>query len=113
MDNLPGAPYSESDSLMSMFQIDLDNYMKIKFAFMYHMHLPGSELELWPYWEYEMHLETLHDVIQKKQQAERKSSKDMESMNPASSASSLMKQASSSMPKPPSMPSPSSFKMPR
>lgn len=78
---------------------------------MYHMHIPGSELEYWDYYEYETHLETLNDVLQKKQQAEKRSSKEMEGMNPSQNASSLMKQASSSMPKAPSMPNPGSFKM--
>lgn len=82
---------------------------------MYHMHTPGSELEQMPYWEFEMMVETLQDVLKKKQDAEKKSYKDSDaySMNPSAQANSMMKTASSSMPKAPSMPSPSSFRMPK
>lgn len=82
---------------------------------MYHMHTPGAELELMPYWEYEMMVETLQDVLKKKQDAEKKSYKDTDSYqgNPASTANSMMRSASSSMPKAPSMPSPGSFRMPK
>lgn len=102
--------------MLNIFQVDLENYIKVKFAFMYHLHIAGSEVEHWPYWEYEMMIETLNDVLQKKQQAEKKAYKDTDAYkgsDPSRAAGSLLKQASSSMPKAPSMPSPGSFKMPR
>jgi hypothetical protein len=108
--NLPQEPYSESDTLLNIFQIDLENYLKVKFAFMYHMSIQGREVESWPYWEYEMHVETLSDVIKKKKQAEQQQGKTDGKTDPSKTAGSLMRQASSSMPK---MPNASSFKMPK
>lgn len=98
-------------SMLSMFQIDLDNYLKVKFGLMYHLHLPPEDIEKWPYWEYEMHVEMLADVLKKKQQGENQQSKEMnqQQINPQTTANNFMKKAQSSQPKV-SMPS---FRMPR
>lgn len=115
--NLPGKPYAAEDSLLHIYQINLDNSDKIIFAFMYHMNIPGSELEHWPYWLYEKHVEMLNDVLQKKQNAENKAYKDTEAYkgnhDPNRMASGLLKQATSSLPKAPTMPNPGSFRMPK
>lgn len=92
--------------MLSVFQVDLENLIKVKFAFMYHMQVPGSELESWPFWEYEMHLETLSDIIKKKKQ---QNDRQSDSGDATRSASSLMRQATSSMPKAPT----GQFKMPK
>lgn len=98
-------------SMLSLFQIDLENYLKVKFGLMYHLHLPPSDIESWPYWEYEMHVEQLADVLKKKQQGEDKQAKEMnqQQFNPQKSADSFMKKAQTSAPKV-SMPS---FRMPK
>lgn len=98
-------------SMLSLFQIDLENYLKVKFGLMYHLHLPPEDIEKWPYWEYEMHVEMLADVLKKKQQGEDKQSSQLnqQQINPQKSADSFMRKAQSSQPKV-SMPS---FRMPK
>lgn len=88
-------------SMLSMFQVDVENYLKVKFGLMYHLHLPPGDIDLWPYWEYEMHVEMLADVLKKKAAAEKGQSGDMNQsqMNPQKASSDLMKSASSKMPK--------------
>lgn len=95
-----------------MFQVDLDNYQRIKFAFMYHMHIPGAEVESWPYWEYETQTEILADVIKKRNQQEQQNQKEAQgsSSDHGRQAQSFLQKAQSTMPK---MPSPGSFKMPK
>lgn len=98
-------------SMLSLFQIDLDNYLKVKFGLMYHLHLPPEDIEKWPYWEYEMHVEMLADVLKKKQQGEKQQQGEMnqQQMNPQKTADGFMKKAQTNMPKV-SMPS---FRMPK
>lgn len=108
MDNKP--PINPNDTLLTLFQVDLDNYQKIKFAFMYHLHINPSEVDAWPYWEYEKQVEILVDVIKKKNAQEEKSQREANAGDPSKQASSFMQKAQSSMPK---MPSGNSFKMPK
>ena len=77
--------------LFGLFQIDMDNYIKIKFAFMYHMQIPPEEIDKWPYWEYETYIEMLSDVLKKKQEAEKGNSNSNSSMtNPSQDAKRMM-----------------------
>lgn len=96
-------------SMLSMFQIDLDNYMQVKFGLMYHMQIPPEQIENWPYWEYEMHVERLADVLKKKQQGEKNQAGEMTNsqINPQKAAADMMKKGQANLPKMPS------FRMPR
>jgi hypothetical protein len=82
---------SSTQGLFGLFQVDLDNYIKIKFAFMYHMQIPPSEIDNWPYWEYEMNIELLSDVLKKKQQAEKESHSAQGGGDVSQQASKMMK----------------------
>jgi len=91
----------DQQSMLSMFQVDLENYLKVKFGLMYHLHLPPEDIDRWPYWEYETHVEMLADVLKKKAAAEKNQDGGMsqQQMNPQKASSDLMKSASSKMPK--------------
>lgn len=95
----------EDFNLFGLFQVDLDNYMKVKFALMYHMQIPPEQIELWPYWEYQTHVELLGDVLKKKQNAEKESSSSQKSYDPHREAGKMMSKA-----KPPAVKMPS-FKL--
>jgi hypothetical protein len=95
---------SEVQGLFGMFQVNLDNYIKVKFAFMYHMQIPPEQIDNWPYWEYEEYVELLSDVLKKKQNAEKGESNQQSSMDPSREAGKIMKNAKMPTPKMPSMP---------
>jgi len=81
---------SGTQGLFGLFQVNLDNYIKVKFAFMYHMQISPEEIDNWPYWEYEEYVELLSDVLKKKQQAEKESSSQQSSHDPSKDASKYM-----------------------
>lgn len=72
---------------------------------MYHLQsLTPSEINSWPFWEFEDRVEKLNDILKKRQDAENKASKDSQTQqqggyNPQKSADSFIKKAQSSMPK--------------
>jgi len=82
---------SSVQGLFGLFQVNLDNYIKIKFAFMYHMQISPEEIDNWPYWEYEEYIELLSDVLKKKQDAEKGSGQHQSSMDPSREANKIMK----------------------
>lgn len=88
-------------SLLSLFQVDLENFLKIKFGLMYHLHLQPDQCENWPFWEFEMHVEQLAEVLKKKQDAEKGQGDSMhqQSMNPQKTADNFMRKAQSNVPK--------------
>jgi len=67
-------PFSDDgvSPLFGMFQVDLDNFLDIKFAIMYHMRLQPSEIEKLPYYEFEWHVKKLAEILKKKKDAEDK-----------------------------------------
>ena len=79
--------------LFGLFQIDMDNYIKIKFAFMYHMQIPPEQVDNWPYWEYETYIEMLSDILKKKQEAEKNQGSQSSSTmtNPSHEAAKMMR----------------------
>ena len=79
-----------SFNLFGLFQVNLDNYIKVKFAFMYHMQIPPEQIDNWPYWEYEEYVELLTDVMKKKQQNEKEQHSQQSSMDPSKDASKYM-----------------------
>lgn len=81
---------SDVQGLFGLFQVNLDNYIKVKFAFMYHMQISPEQIDNWPYWEYEDYVELLTDVLKKKQQNEKESSSQQSSMDPSKDASKYM-----------------------
>lgn len=95
----------EQFNLFGLFQVNLENYLKVKFAFMYHMQIPPEQIDNWPYWEYEEYVELLTDVLKKKQQAEKDSNSQQSSMNPSTEAGKFMKGVKMPSAKMPSMPS--------
>lgn len=78
-------------NLFGLFQVDLENYIKVKFAFMYHMQIPPEQIDNWPYWEYEEYMELLTDVLKKKQQTEKESSSSQQGMDPSKEAGKFMR----------------------
>lgn len=71
---------------------------------MYHLNIPGSEIESWVYWEYEKMVEILSDVLKKKQAAESKGSSEApRGGDPTKQAESFMRKAQQSTPKMPNM----------
>jgi hypothetical protein len=80
-----------NSGLFGLFQVDLDNYIKIKFAFMYHMQIPPEQIESLPYYEYEEYVELLSDILKKKQQSEKESSSQQQGMDPSREASKFMR----------------------
>lgn len=90
-ENNDGVQDSDVQGLFGLFQVNLENYLKIKFAFMYHMQIPPEQIDNWPYWEYEEYVELLTDVLKKKQQAEKESSSQQQGMNPGTEAGKFMK----------------------
>jgi hypothetical protein len=80
----------ENFSLFGLFQVDLENYLKIKFAFMYHMQIPPEQIDNWPYWEYEEYIELLSDVLKKKQDAEKGSNQHQSSLDPSREANKMI-----------------------
>ena len=94
---------SEVQGLFGMFQVNLENYIKVKFAFMYHMQIPPDQIDNWPYWEYEDYIELLTDVLKKKQQAE-KDTGSHQSMDPSREAGKFMKGVKMPSTKLPNMP---------
>jgi hypothetical protein len=95
--------------LFGMFQVDLDNFIKTKFALMYHLHIPPGEIEHFPYYEFEMHVDTLIDILKKKKEAEDAAAKESRSHNTSSDAQKAMRNVS----KQTSAWKPPSFKMPK
>lgn len=95
----------QQQSLLSLFQVDLENFLKIKFGLMYHLHLHPDACESWPFWEFEIHVEQLADVLKKKQEAEKGQGDSMnqQSFSPQKTAEGFMKKAQSNVPKVPSM----------
>lgn len=93
--------------LFALFQVDLDNYMKIKFALMYHIQLDPTSIENMPYYEFQMHVEQLADVLKKKQAAEKEGASTQKSYDPHREAGKMMSKA-----KPPSVKTPN-FKLPK
>jgi hypothetical protein len=79
-------------NLFGLFQVDMENYLKVKFAFMYHMQIPPEQIDNWPYWEYETNIELLSDVLKKKQEAEKGQGQghQQSSMDPSREASKMM-----------------------
>ncbi len=78
--------------LFVLFQIDLENYLKVKFALMYHMQIPPEQIDQFPFWEYEMYTEQLAEVLKKKQEAEKGNSNTQQSsMDPQREASKFMR----------------------
>jgi len=96
---------SEVQGLFGLFQVNLENYIKVKFAFMYHMQISPEQIDNWPYWEYEEYVELLTDVLKKKQAAEKDTSSQSGSMNPSQEAGKFMKGVKMPSAKMPNMPS--------
>lgn len=98
-------------SMLSLFQVDIENLVNVQFGLMYHLRVSPSEVNNWPYWEYEIYVERLAEVLKKKQQAEDKQGKEMnqQQFNPQKSADGFLKKAQGAAPKV-SMPS---FRMPK
>ena len=89
---------SDVQGLFGLFQVNLENYLKIKFAFMYHMQIPPEQIDAWPYWEYEEYIELLSDVLKKKQEAE-KGTNQSSNHDPSRDAGKMMSKIKSNMPK--------------
>ena len=89
--NEGGYVNSDTQGLFGLFQVDLENYLKIKFAFMYHMQIPPEQIDNWPYWEYEEYVEYLSDVLKKKQAAEKESAAAHGGGDVSQQASKMMK----------------------
>ncbi|MDA4131703.1 MAG: hypothetical protein OK454_01060 [Thaumarchaeota archaeon] len=94
--------------LFGMFQIDLDNYIKTKFALMYHLHISPGDIERLPYWEFEMHVDTLLDILKKKKEAEDNAAKEQKTSGMSSDAQRTMRQVTKQQ----NSWRPPSFKMP-
>ncbi len=78
--------------LFVLFQIDLENYLKVKFALTYHLHLSMEDIEKLPFYEYEIHTEMLLELLKKKQEAEKGNSNTQQSsMDPQREASKFMR----------------------
>lgn len=77
--------------LLALFQIDLENYLKIKFAMMQHLPAIAGILEQMPYWEYEEHVEMLVDYLQKKKAAETGTSQQQQNYDPQREAGKFIK----------------------
>jgi hypothetical protein len=96
---------SDVQGLFGLFQVNLENYIKVKFAFMYHMQISPEQIDNWPYWEYEEYVELLTDVLKRKQQAEKESSSQQQGMDPSREAGKFMKGVKMPNTKMPNMPS--------
>ena len=105
-DDLPPEP---TLTLLTMFQIDLDNYDNVEMGLMYHLQsLTPSEIQNWPYYEFEKRVEKLNDILKKKNEAEKNANKSGQEQtqtytNPQKSADSFLKKAQNSVPKMPNM----------
>lgn len=80
----------ESFNLFGLFQVNFDNYLKIKFAFMHHMNIQPDQIEMLPFYEYEEFVELLTDVLKKKQEANKESAAQS-GINPSSEAQKFMR----------------------
>lgn len=96
---------SDVQGLFGLFQVNLENYIKVKFAFMYHMQIPPEQIDNWPYWEYEEYVDLLTDVLKKKQAAEKESNSSQGGMDPSKEAGKFMKGVKMPNAKMPTLPS--------
>jgi hypothetical protein len=92
--------YKEDDEendidLFNLFQIDFDIFLQRKRMLMKRLYQQGSELESWPYYEWQIQSKAEEEEIEEHNKQNGKTNSNMEDY----SASSLMKQAQSSMPK--------------
>ena len=72
----------EEVDLFYLFQIDLDNYFEVKFGLEWHMKFQPSEIENLDFYEYEIHVERLNDILKKQQDQRDKEEKNQPNINP-------------------------------
>jgi hypothetical protein len=102
--------------IISLFQIDIMNYIKVKAVFAKEFHIPPSELDNMPAWEYDLFINEVNQLI--KEENERNQSemdksgiKDAKKMSDPKYAQRQSRKYASGF-KTPSTPSMGSFKMP-
>jgi len=72
----------DKKSILSMFKINLENFFKAKLALYYHLRMQPSEIENMPYYEYEMTLENLQELLKEKHDAEKGANKSQQDSIP-------------------------------
>ncbi len=55
--------------MFSMFQIDLENYFEVKYILLKQINIQPSEIELLPYYEYELLIENHQKYMEKEREA--------------------------------------------
>jgi hypothetical protein len=77
--------YIES-AIISLFRIDILNYIKIKASFAKEFHIAPSELDNMPVWEYELFLKEINNMVKEENEKHQKEMdnnkyKDMQKMS--------------------------------
>ena len=67
-------------NIHDLFQVNLENFFKAKFALHYHLHMQPSEIENLPYYEFEYILKNLSNFLEEKNKQE-KEAYDKQSAN--------------------------------
>ncbi len=82
----------EEIDLFYLFQIDLDNFFDIKFALARHKLCSFDVTELLPFYEYEIYVQKLIEVLKKEQDQQDKQGEEAQSFsNPYSNADKYMR----------------------
>lgn len=104
-------------AVFSLFRIDILNFIKAKASFAKEFHIPPSELDNMPVWEYELFLKEINDMVKEENERNHKEMdnsgyKDAKKMSDPKYASRMSSKYMGNM-KMPSMPNLSSMSMPK
>lgn len=64
--------------MLALFQINIDTFIDGKIALYKHYRLQSSEIEAWPYYEYEMTITKLKKQLEQQREHEEKSQKEQQ-----------------------------------
>jgi hypothetical protein len=59
-------------AIISLFHIDIMNYIKVKAAFAKNFHIPPSELDSMPAWEYDLFITEINKMIKEENEQHKK-----------------------------------------
>ena len=70
------------NNVLSLFQINIDTYIDTKIALYKHFRLQSSEIESWPFYELEMTVKKLKEILEKQKEQEEKQTKEQQKNTP-------------------------------
>lgn len=108
MSDLDGS-YIES-AIFALFRIDLVNYIKIKSVLAKEFHLPPSEIDAMPAWEYELFMKEINNAVKEEnernqQEMDKYNIDKYKNMSNPNYMSKMQRDAMSKMPPLPKLPS--------